>query len=140
MTITIYCFRVYCCPHLHLGLFMVSLLKNHQLENFRLAIVDLSSICFDFGLFSKNFLAPSVTFKFSRTKVITNALLNFPIVFNHRISKCYLELQEFNSFEEHLVQFNFVVQEVTLIPLAPLVTVTRVSSSVSLISDAKIFP
>ena len=53
---------------------MVSLLKNHQLENFRLAIVDLSSICFDFGLFSKNFLAPSVTFKFSRTKVITHAL------------------------------------------------------------------
>ena len=75
MTITIYCFRVYCCPHLHLGLFLVSLLKNHQLENFRLAIVDLSSICFDFGLFSKNFLAPSVTFKFSRTKVITHALL-----------------------------------------------------------------
>ena len=74
MTITIYCFRVYCCPHLHLGLFLVSLLKNHQLENFRLAIVDLSSICFDFGLFSKNFLAPSVTFKFSRTKVITHAL------------------------------------------------------------------
>ena len=56
---------------------MVSLLKNHQLENFRLAIVDLSSICFDFGLFSKNFLAPSVTFKFSRTKVITHALLVF---------------------------------------------------------------
>ena len=76
MTITIYCFRVYCCPHLHLGLFLVSLLKNHQLENFRLAIVDLSSICFDFGLFSKNFLAPSVTFKFSRTKVITSALLS----------------------------------------------------------------
>ena len=61
---------------------MVSLLKNHQLENFRLAIVDLSSICFDFGLFSKNFLAPSVTFKFSRTKVITHALLESSVMSN----------------------------------------------------------
>ena len=51
-------------------------MKKPLLEDFYLEIHDLLSNCFDFGLFSKNFLAPSVTFKFSRTKVITNALFS----------------------------------------------------------------
>ena len=110
MTITIYCFRVYCCPHLHLGLFLVSLLKNHQLENFRLAIVDLSSICFDFGLFSKNFLAPSVTFKFSRTKVITNALLQVNLPPNDIQSASTLDLMDLPPPYEEVVKMTMSTQ------------------------------
>ena len=85
-------------------------MKNRLLEDFCSEIHDLSSNCFDFGLFSKNFLAPSVTFKFSRTKVITNALLQVNLPPNDIQSASTLDLMDLPPPYEEVVKMTMSTQ------------------------------
>ena len=85
-------------------------MKKPLLEDFYLEIHDLLSNCFDFGLFSKNFLAPSVTFKFSRTKVITNALLQVNLPPNDIQSASTLDLMDLPPPYEEVVKMTMSTQ------------------------------